>query len=315
MSKNHAVLSYPRSNNLGDLIQSLAAKQFLNKSTVIELDRDKLNKYKGEKLALVMNGWFIENSENWPPSEKIDPLFISFHLNPTAIKGMLSDKGIAYFKKHQPIGCRDHFTQNLLSRLGIDTYYSACLTLSLKRQDYVSEDTKREGIHVISAFERLNPKNDSIQKGLFMQILQNIKKPYKSKKYKSALKRLESFLKRQNDQVYWSSQLLEPKNYSQQERLDRAVLQLKNIATARLVITSRIHTALPAVAFGTPVLFLSDGLEHVNHKSRLEGMEHFFPILSSKDLRDLEPEFSKSNKLHLPYVKRFENEITQFLKE
>ena len=315
MSKNHAVLSYPRSNNLGDLIQSLAAKQFLNKSTVVELDRDKLNKYKGEKLALVMNGWFIENSENWPPSEKIDPLFISFHLNPIATKGILSDKGIAYFKRHQPIGCRDHFTQNLLSRLGIDTYYSACLTLSLKRQDYVSEDTKREGIHVISAFERLNPKNDSIQKGLFMQILQNIKKPYKSKKYKSALKRLESFLKRQNDQVYWSSQLLEPKNYSQQERLDRAVLQLKNIATARLVITSRIHTALPAVAFGTPVLFLSDGLEHVNHKSRLEGMEHFFPILSSKDLRDLEPEFSKSNKLHLPYVKRFENEITQFLKE
>ncbi|OUW34435.1 MAG: hypothetical protein CBD39_04005 [Flavobacteriaceae bacterium TMED179] len=315
MSKNHAVLSYPRSNNLGDLIQSLAAKQFLNKSTVVELDRDKLNKYKGEKLALVMNGWFIENSENWPPSEKIDPLFISFHLNPIATKGILSDKGIAYFKRHQPIGCRDHFTQNLLSRLGIDTYYSACLTLSLKRQDYVSEDTKREGIHVISAFERLNPKNDSIQKGLFMQILQNIKKPYKSKKYKSALKRLESFLKRQNDQVYWSSQLLEPKNYSQQERLDRAVLQLKNIATARLVITSRIHTALPAVAFGTPVLFLSDGLNHINHRSRFDGMEYFFPILRSKDLGNLEPEFLEPDKLHLPYVKRFENKIRQFLKE
>ncbi len=315
MSKNHAVLSYPRSNNLGDLIQSLAAKQFLNKSTVIELDRDKLNKYKGEKLALVMNGWFIENSENWPPSEKIDPLFISFHLNPIATKGILSDKGIAYFKRHQPIGCRDHFTQNLLSRLGIDTYYSACLTLSLKRQDYVSEDTKREGIHVISAFERLNPKNDSIQKGLFMQILQNIKKPYKSKKYKSALKRLESFLKRQNDQVYWSSQLLEPKNYTQQERLDRAVLQLKNIATARLVITSRIHTALPAVAFGTPVLFLSDGLNHINHRSRFDGMEYFFPILRSKDLGNLEPEFLEPDKLHLPYVKRFENKIRQFLKE
>ena len=315
MSKNHAVLSYPRSNNLGDLIQSLAAKQFLNKSTVVELDRDKLNKYKGEKLALVMNGWFIENSENWPPSEKIDPLFISFHLNPIATKGILSDKGIAYFKRHQPIGCRDHFTQNLLSRLGIDTYYSACLTLSLKRQDYVSEDTKREGIHVISAFERLNPKNDSIQKGLFMQILQNIKKPYKSKKYKSALKRLESFLKRQNDQVYWSSQLLEPKNYTQQERLDRAVLQLKNIATARLVITSRIHTALPAVAFGTPVLFLSDGLNHINHRSRFDGMEYFFPILRSKDLGNLEPEFLEPDKLHLPYVKRFENKIRQFLKE
>ena len=31
MSKSPAVLSYPNSNNLGDFIQSLAAKQVLNK--------------------------------------------------------------------------------------------------------------------------------------------------------------------------------------------------------------------------------------------------------------------------------------------
>jgi hypothetical protein len=114
MSKSPAVLSYPNSNNLGDFIQSLAAKQVLNKIKTFDIDRDKLNAYKGEKAALIMNGWFMEKPKNWPPSEQIDPLFISFHLNPTAKKGMLNKNGISYLKRNEPIGCRDHYTRKLL---------------------------------------------------------------------------------------------------------------------------------------------------------------------------------------------------------
>ena len=78
MSKSPAVLSYPNSNNLGDFIQSLAAKQVLNKIKTFDIDRDKLNAYKGEKAALIMNGWFMEKPKNWPPSEQIDHyLFLS----------------------------------------------------------------------------------------------------------------------------------------------------------------------------------------------------------------------------------------------
>ena len=43
--------------------------------------------------------------------------------------------------------------------------------------------------------------------------------------------------------------------------------------------------SVPAAAFGTPVIFLSDGLEHPNQKSRLEGLDSFFTIITSRQLK------------------------------
>ena len=142
MAKLFAVLSYPNSNNLGDFIQSLAARQILGKSEIVELDRDQLHNYQKSPVFLIMNGWFMELPTNWPPSEKVSPLFLSFHLNPTAKEKMLNHHGLKYLKKHEPIGCRDYYTKRLLSSFGIKTYYSACLTLCLSRIQYVDKNTK-----------------------------------------------------------------------------------------------------------------------------------------------------------------------------
>ena len=48
--------------------------------------------------------------------------------------------------------------------------------------------------------------------------------------------------------------MIDSVNYSK-EKVEFAEQHLKYIANAKLVITSRIHSALPAVAFGTPVYF------------------------------------------------------------
>jgi hypothetical protein len=69
------------------------------------------------------------------------------------------------------------------------------------------------------------------------------------------------------------------------------------------------------VAFNTPVLFLSDGLEHPNQMSRLKGMEQFFPIINSKELTLWKTLRPKPTKAHLPFVSKFQEEIMQFLKE
>jgi len=315
MDKTFGVLAYPHSNNLGDFIQSLAAAQWLKNEKIQPLDRDQLHDYTGPQIRLVMNGWFMESPQNWPPSDKIFPLFISFHLNPTAKKRMLTTEGIAYFKKHQPIGCRDFYTQNLLQGYGIETYFSACLTLSLNRSNYVSKNQKRKGIYVISPIERLNPENDPVPNGFLKKSIRALKKPLKRKRYSQAMQRLQNFLVHQNEEVHYSSQLLDPITFSEEERKEAAKEQLKAIANARLVITSRIHTALPAVAFGTPVLFLSDGLEHPNQKSRLEGMELFFPIVNSRDLDQWKSKFPESYQAHHPFIERFKKEITRFLNE
>jgi len=117
--------------NIGDYIQSLAAMQFYNKKIDVYVNRENLNIYKGEKLKLIMNGWFMHEPKNWPPSNDIDPLFVAFHINKLAEKELLSSKSIDYFKQHEPIGCRDLNTMNMLQKCGVNAYFSGCLTLTL----------------------------------------------------------------------------------------------------------------------------------------------------------------------------------------
>ncbi len=314
MNKKAAVLAYPNSNNLGDFVQSLAAQQELKQKEVAQLDRDQLHLYEGQAIKLIMNGWFMEHPNHWPPSNNIDPLLVSFHLNPIAKKQMLDEKGIRYLKKYEPIGCRDYYTQNVLSSVGIKTYYSACLTLCLNRNNYTQKQ-EREGIHVISPMERLKPETESPSTGFFKRGIQKVKKPFKKRQYVKAMNRLNAFLKVQQEKKYYSSQLRDANQFSEVERINEAKKHLKKIAEAKLVITSRIHTALPAVAFNTPVLFLSDGLEHPNQMSRLKGMEQFFPIINSKELSEWKEKRPRPTKAHLPFVSKFQQEMERFLKD
>ena len=319
MKNKSAVLGYPDSDNLGDIIQSIAAVKLMMPEKPSRLNRDHLNNYYGPQVKLIMNGWFMEKSENWPPSSSITPLFISFHLNPTAERGMLTTKGISYFKKHQPIGCRDYYTQKTLEKHGVKTYFSGCLTLSLKREDFINVNQNREGVLVVSPFERLLPQRDTIKlnkpKSLLLKGIQEIKQPFKTNKYKQAINRLDAYLSQLDEEVQFRTQLMPPKTHTEVERIKAAEEQLEAIATAKLVVTSRIHTALPAVAFGTPVLFLSDGLEHPNQKSRLEGMETFFRIITTHKLKRQGSELPEPKKIPKAILNRFEKELRSFLKD
>ena len=311
-----AILAYPDSNNLGDYIQSIAAKQWIHSDHILGLDRDRLNTYNGPSVKLVMNGWFMEEPSNWPPSNKIIPLFLSFHLNPSAQKEMLTPQGIKYLKAHQPIGCRDKHTQKTLEEKGVKTYFSACLTLGLKRNLYVAPQTIRKGILVISPMERLLPESKTFSltqtNNFFNVLIQELKFPFKYFQYKIAMGKLDNFLADSNEKVSWHSQLIDRKKESESTRIIAAENQLKLIASAQLVITSRIHSALPAVAFDTPVLFLSDGLNHPNQKSRLEGMEAFFPIINSSELASWKNKKPKLSEVHHPFVKMIREEISAF---
>ncbi len=62
----YGLLTY-RTENIGDEIQSIAARQFLPRVDVY-VERDSLNNVvSDEKIKLIMNGWFTHKPENWPP--------------------------------------------------------------------------------------------------------------------------------------------------------------------------------------------------------------------------------------------------------
>ena len=86
-------------SNIGDDIQSLAAIDLLRKNGISEyicVEREALKHYSGEPIALIMNGWFLHNPNNFPPSDKIKPLFISFHCEHEEV----IKEHRKYFQKH-----------------------------------------------------------------------------------------------------------------------------------------------------------------------------------------------------------------------
>lgn len=144
--------------NIGDYIQSLAAKQFFpNSSTFLYIDRDHTNEYQGEPVKLIMNGWYSHEPQNWPPSIQINPLFVAIHINETIKDQFLTEESIAYFKRFEPIGCRDYNTQKMLLSKGIKAYFSGCLTLTLGLT-YQHKKISCNKIYFVDPFFTLTPK-------------------------------------------------------------------------------------------------------------------------------------------------------------
>ena len=306
-----AIISYPNSENLGDWIQSLIIGYLWNEH-FIEIDREKLDVYAGPKVKLICNGWFLENPKSWPPSKIITPLFISYHITPTAAKELTRSESIAYFKKFEPIGCRDFYTRDLLRKFGVKAYFSGCITLAYEKSFFELEKIHSSGIVVASALDRLRPVLKPADHPINF-IRHVMKFPFKFWKYRLALKRLNQALKNIDRPITRVSQIIDAKRFKTENPKKLAFDYLKKISRAELVITSRIHTALPAVAMNIPVLFLNDGLNHINHKSRLEGLTDFFHVCSSKNLNHLELTSIKTRANHLKIKESLKNRIDQFL--
>jgi hypothetical protein len=280
MDYNLLTYNFKKHFNVGDYIQSIAARQFLPRVDNF-VNREKLHSYDGPMAKIIMNGWFMHHAENWPPSEQIDPLFVSFHMNTAHAEEMLSAEGIAYFRKHGPIGCRDNTTLKLLKENGIDSYLSSCLTLTLGNT-YKNNDAS-DDVYLVdvlfkhptasSVFKSFNSFRKSVKNGQIFQlgkrkkILNNVFGDEMIKTTKSV------------EHDYSSEQYP-----TEESRFELADSILKRYEKAKLVITSRIHCALPCLAMGTDVIFLNGGLDKASEKCRLDGISSFFNTIDiSKD--------------------------------
>jgi len=131
-------------NNIGDDIQTVAVMQHVPPVDVF-IHRDHLNTYDGPEAILVLNGWFLEETENWPPSDKIKPIFFGFHVQKRARASVA--KHADYLKRHQPIGCRDPGTVEFIRSLGVEAYLSYCATLTFT----APADRKPDSIYFVEA--------------------------------------------------------------------------------------------------------------------------------------------------------------------
>ena len=117
--------------NLGDDIQSLTALQFLPGVDYV-IHREYMAKCmnmleKEKEVKVIMNGWFMHLPSNWRIAENVKPLFISFHW----VHRKLSHHVKRDLKRYELVGARDLYTQRLLAREDVKSYFSGCLMLTL----------------------------------------------------------------------------------------------------------------------------------------------------------------------------------------
>ena len=144
----YGLLYYKETDNIGDDIQTYAAKRFLPQVDYC-IDREALNCFipeEKEYVSVIMNAWYIHNKLAWPPSPYINPLLISMHF--TSLESIdIGDKyiqniGGKYLKKYAPIGARDMETKKRLEKNGIEAYFSGCMTLTLPRFENIEKKDK-----------------------------------------------------------------------------------------------------------------------------------------------------------------------------
>ena len=325
--------------NIGDYIQCIAAKQYIEKIDEY-IEQEKANKYQpkdNKTIRLIMNGFFQWRAESWPPSKYIHPLLISMHITPVKEKELLNKEGIEFLRKWGPVGCRDIGTKELLDKYDIPAYFSGCLTLTLGKK-YSTNNNRKGYIFVDPFFDA--PINESRLGVSFEQVLFLIgvflRHPimisrlfkniffslYSSDKSKGFLELKCSNIRRLYKTAcfyhmyskVFTNDILKNATYinhfeyikvtetSNDELIEKAEKLIWKYASAKMVITSRIHAALPALALDTPLIFIdhnevsnSDG--KFNFPGRLDGLLQLFRVFNVKDnVFSTEDEFLKGSK-------------------
>lgn len=302
VSKNEKV----KSVNIGDYVQALASSQYYPRIDGF-LDRDEdLKDYEGEEAKMIMNGWYMHNPKNWPPSPKIHPLFVAFHLNLLAKKELTSPQSIEYLKQHEPIGCRDYDTMNTLKKLGVDAYFSGCMTLTLGKSFKSAE--KDGKVYVVDPKVKVKETYLSFLFALLFTALHwtDIKKLLNKKFlfWQFGKKRLIYVVNfyRQYSKIFDKATLLNATYLTQESpyyqdnftddfaRLNEAKRLIKGYSKAAFVITSRIHCALPCLGMETPVYYTENDDDVEVSQCRLRGLKDLFNVIECKDGR-LQPLF------------------------
>jgi hypothetical protein len=240
--------------NIGDPIQSVAAENILGSigilsSDIAPINRYEVNNYDGEPVIFILNGYEEEETtyygiRNFPPSDKICPVYISFSLGRE-----LRDDELANMKRFEPVGCRDEYTKVYLQSKGINAYLSGCLTLTLPKRS-AETAAKANKVFIADLPEKYLPL-------IPPELTEDAE--FVTHNYRVDGKEIEgvSFSDSQAKAFHEAAKAL--------------LRRYRN--EAKLVITTRLHAAAPCLAMGIPVVLLGE-----YYDSRYEFIDKLIPL-------------------------------------
>jgi Polysaccharide pyruvyl transferase len=269
--------SYAYSTNVGDEIQTLSAVQFLPKVDIL-VDRDRLNRYsKNSEIFVIFNGWF--NNPSWPPPDSISPLFVAFYANHPEL--LVNKKFADYFRRFEPIGCRSIETAEAFRRIGIDAYFSGCLTLTIQREPVPRTDQVYAVDMDEEVFARLVP--EEVRRKAVRLSHEGVPSDFSmlaKATWSAADLGLRGMYKWDSESPFLQGAASKLNKHRHSSRIARALQLLTLYNSAKLVITSRLHCALPCLALGTPVILLRPGIESDARFAGLRELVRFHGDLS-----------------------------------
>lgn len=228
--------------NLGDDIQLLAIENLfhimnISYKDVIRIELRDLWTYEGEKVIVPISFPFLSySSENHITCFAKD--IYPVFLGLSILSDSLDNNDISYLKSFEPIGCRDYHTYKTMIKYKIKAYLFGCMTMTFPQ---VWNAWGKKEIYAIDVSEKLiSYMPFEIQKDcIFMSNA-------------------------------WNKAELEIKPEEKAREIYRMLID-----NAKLVITARLHIALPCIAAGIPVIFAKD-----KYSWRFEGIDRVVNIFS-----------------------------------
>lgn len=169
------------------------------------------------------------------------------------------------------MGCRDIETQKRLGRNNIDNYFSGCMTLTTEKFENIK---KQEYICVVDVADKV-------------------------------YKKIQESTKREIKKITHSVNPDEIKKKSFEQRMNDVENLLKTYQAAHIVITSRLHVALPCIALGTPVILV---IKEDYERDRLEtflkypGAYYFYNEFCNFSNEEIENMLNNPNKNNEEYL-------------
>lgn len=253
----YAALYYKDTENLGDDIQCYAALQYLPQVDYV-IDRENIDAFvpnEKEYVYAILNGWYQHKKYNFPISPYIYPKLVAMHFTQFDPYDIVSSnnsydylEGFAkkVMSQFGSIGCRDYGTLEALKEKGYDCYFSGCLTLTI---DQIDKVCKKPYICLVDLDEKI----------------------------------VEYIKNNTNMEVKVMTHEVDPNEYSKlsfEQRMNNVKDYLTIYQNASLVITNRLHVALPCLALETKVILVY----YDCFKDRLETFKDYVTNISEEEL-------------------------------
>lgn len=224
--------------NLGDNIQALAIDYIynqigINKNEIVYVKRDFISECRDDVNIIFYSEFYegnIKERLSFPKNVNVKGIVSAVFYDEIDVLSQRFPQILEFLKFHQPIGCRDEHTKLYLNSLGIESYLTGCFTICFPKRNKIP----------------LNPKTFFVDTPKELEVF------------------IPDYIKNNSVYLTHSVQLKKyPIDLQESNRLDNiAKMTLERYRNeATLVVTGRLHVALPCLAMGIPVILTCNNLD------------------------------------------------------